>query len=201
MARRLRNAAGEIVRIEVDAIEMAQMLGITDTKDSDGRVTETAADTLARWGKVIPALRVDDGTAVYGFASVKELNQIKKRAALLRTQMSETAVQNIEAKGLLDAYAALAEDCPPGITAHVWRSYGLIVLMQIRYGQMLDANELAQRAGLTEADRETGERVVGVATAERHIRLLRALGYLEEGTGRWEGQWQHKGLPAAWRGV
>ena len=202
MARRLRDKNGKVVRIELTATEMAQTLGLIDPdrEQAQASAPETPEQTLASWKQVIPPLRTDNGALVYGFHSPQELGLFKKRAALLRTRMSPKAVANIEKKNLLDAYAALAEDCPRGITAHVWRSYGLVVLMQIRYGQMLDAAELAKRAGLTDVD-ETGKRTLGVQTADRHLRLLKALGYLEEGAGKWEGQWKHRGLPESWRGV
>jgi hypothetical protein len=199
MARRLRNADGKVVRIELSAEEMAQALDIVPNVDPSA---PSPAKVLAGWAPVVAPLRQEaDGTPVYGFSSASELSLLKKRAALLRTQMSPQAVANVEKQGLLDAYAALATDCPPGITAHVWRSYGVVVTMQIRYSQKIDAEELAQRAGLTDVDPSTGKRVLGVKTADRHMRLLDALGYLRQGTGRWEGQWLHNGLPEAWRGV
>ena len=202
MARRLRDKTGKVVRIELSASEMAQTLGIEQKAVvGDGSDAPTPEQTLASWNTVIPPLRRDNNELVYGFSSAQELSLLKKRAALLRTQMKPEAVANVETQGLLDAYAALAEDCPEGITAHVWRSYGLVVLMQMRYGQKLDAKELAKRAGLTDVDPTTGKRVLGVKTAERHLRLLDALGYLVEGAGKWEGQWQHRGLPQSWRGV
>jgi hypothetical protein len=202
MARRLRDPkTDKIIAIEMSLTEMASALG-----------TET--EMLQEWPRLIPPYSGMGASSVYRVASVKELNHLKKRVALLRTHMSEEAVANVEKAGLLDSYAALAEDCPKGITAHVWRSYALIVLMQIRYGKMIGAKELAERAGLTEIDPETGKARPNIELAEKHIRLLMSVGpqeeadkwntvskYLQEGKGEWEGQWEHKGLPKAWRGA
>lgn len=116
--------------------------------------------------------------------------------------MTPQALLNAIDAGLLDSYAQLSEDCPAGITAHVWRSYGLIVFMQLKYKRMIDAKELAERAGLTDIDPLTGKLVTSVATAERHLRLLQALGLLEvmhDDGKAWSGQWRHQGLPKAWQ--
>ena len=125
--------------------------------------------------------------------------------------MSEKALANIEAQNVLNAYAALAEDCPAGLTVHVWRSYGLVVLMQARHGVMIGAEELAQRARLSQMDPGTGKRVLGVGVARKHLRLLQALGYLKDihaGEQVKQGErvyvaekpeWLHQGLPQAWR--
>jgi hypothetical protein len=186
MARRYRDANGKIVKIELTLPEMAKSLGVD-------------ADQLEQWTDAIPPAGREGDQPYYAFTSVKELNTLKKRAKVLATGMTEKALANIEAEGLLDAYAALAEDCPKGITVHVWRSYGLVVLMQIRYGKMIDPTELAERAGLAKIDPKTGEAVPDVELAEKHLRLLQALGYLQIGEGdEWGGQWKHQGLPAAW---
>lgn len=188
MAKFLRHPkTNKIVRIEIPAKEMAEsVLGVE-------------VESLAKWKKAIPPARGEGENAIYAVKSRKELQLYKKRAALLRTQMTEQAVFNVERAGLLDAYAALAEDCPAGITAHMWRSYGLVVLMQARYGKMIGAEELARRAGMVKID-ENGEELPDVEMAAKHLRVLNALGYLTKGQGEWEGQWQHQGLPKAWRG-
>jgi hypothetical protein len=98
--------------------------------------------------------------------------------------MSEKAALTVERSGYLDAYAALAEDCPSGLTAHVWRSYALVVMVQNRFQVKIGPHELAERANLRDDD-----------MAEKHLRLLMALGYLKD---RGEA-WEHKGLPLAWR--
>jgi len=187
MARRLRDNSGNIVALELDVKEMAHTLAIE-------------IDDLKSWQASIPVYARSSGELVYRIKNVNELNHLKKRVALLRTRMSEQAVANVEDAGLLDSYAALAGDCPDGITAHVWRSYALVVLMQVRYGRMIDAKELAERAGLTEADSD-GNTQASESMAKKHLRLLQALGYLKIGTGDWENQWEHRGLPESWRGA
>src|ERR1035437_1705380 len=120
MAKRLRNKQGAIVALELSAKEMAHVLGVE-------------IEDLSGWTKAIPPYAKAKGEIIYRVHNVEELNHLKKRVMLLRTRMNEDAVANVEKAGLLDAYSALASDCPSGITAHVWRSYALIVLMQVRY--------------------------------------------------------------------
>lgn len=180
MARRVRTAEGQIV-LEMSPEEFA------------GRVLQVAVENLPRWPNLFPQPNE------YGYYRVNdqlEMELFRQRAALLSTGMSETAVKNVEQAGLLKAYADLAQDCPPGITAHVWRSYALIVLMQIKYGLMIDAHELAKRAKINKE--EDGQLVPDVDLAEKHLRLLAGIGYLLPGQGEWSGQWKHKGLPKAW---
>lgn len=177
MARRLRDQDGNIVAIELTLDEMARTLAIVP-------------EDLELWSTLLPAY----SPGIYRVATVSELNTWKKRAAILRTRMSQEAVAKVEQAGLLDAYAGLAEDCPHGIPAHVWRSYGVIVLMQVRYGKKIDAKELAERANLTEVDPATGKLRPSVTLAEKHIRLLTGLKKLTETPERWE----HLGLPKSW---
>lgn len=185
MAKRLRDKqTDEIVAIEFSAAEMASLLGVE-------------LDDLMQWSKAIKPQRGKGAEATYRIKSEVDLNHLRKRAALLRTRMSEQAVLNVEKAGHLESYAQLAEDCPSGITAHIWRSYGLIVLLQTRYGRMVGPSELAERAGLKEEDPETGEVRYSVETAERHIRMLQARNFLTAIEGRWE----HKGLPRSFQGV
>lgn len=183
MAQRLRNKEGVIVALELDTQEMAHILGVTE-------------EDLTSWSKAIPPYAQAKGSLVYRVRNIDELNHIKKRVMLLRTRMSEETVKGVEEAGLLDAYASLATDCPAGITAHVWRSYALIVLMQIRYGKMIDEQELAERAGLINAEGK-----LDVEMAKKHIRLLCGIHKLRVGKDKWEGQWEHDGLPEAWRGA
>jgi hypothetical protein len=187
MAKRLRDKDGNIVAIELGQEEMAHTIGVE-------------VEDLLQWTISVPPHTKRDDETIYRIANIQELNHFKKRVALLRTRMSEKAVANVEKAGLLDAYAALAEDCPTGITAHVWRSYALVVLMQIRYGKMIDAEELAVRAGLTETN-DAGQVVPSVSMAKKHLRLLQATNKLKIGTDKWAGQWEHKGLPESWRGA
>lgn len=185
MAKRLRdNKTGKIAAIEFSAAELGEVLAVE-------------ADDLARWEQAFPPFSGRGEDAVYRVYTMDELAIWRKRAAVLRTRMSEAAVANVEEAGLLDSYAKLAEDCPTGVTAHVWRSYGLVVLMQSRYGQMIGPEELAERASLTEIDPDSGKPVASVDLAAKHIRLLQALNLLTQVEGRWE----HQGLPKSWRGA
>lgn len=173
---------GGVQEISLSAEEMAEKVLKVELKD------------LKAWSEIIPPASGSGSEARYLIRSRDELKLLRKRAALLKTNMSPAAVKEVEKAGLLDAYASLAVDCPRGITAHIWRSYGVVVLIQMRYGKMIGPAELAQRAGMLE--KKGRKNVPDVAMAERHLRLLQGLGYLREVSGRWE----HKGLPEAWTG-
>jgi hypothetical protein len=186
MAKRLRNSQGAVVALELSEHEMALVLGVE-------------AEELQSWPKIVAPYAKAKGEAIYRVRDADELGLVKKRVGLLRTRMSEDAVASVEEAGLLDAYAALAADCPPGITVHVWRSYAIVVLMQVRYGKMLDAEELARRAGLALPDGKPD-----VAMAKKHLRLLVGIGKLRVGKKvskdeDWTGQWHHQGLPEAFQ--
>lgn len=194
MPRRVPGKNGTIAYVEFEPAELAQLL-------------EVDVDALESWSKAIPPAKVEDGRRLYTIRSKAEVSLLKKRSAILRTGMSEKALANIEREDLLDAYAALAEDCPEGLTAHIWRSYGLVVLMQQQHGIKIDAEELARRARLAEIDPATGKQVLGVGMAKKHLRLLQALGRLRslepgdrDASGKVveEPRWEHSGLPQAW---
>jgi len=187
VAKQIRGEDGRVTRLEFSAAEMAS------------KILDVPLNRLLRWSDIIPPSKGQGAEGVYSVKSKKSLELIKKRAALLKTGMNTTAVKNVEANKLLDAYAALCSDCPEGITAHVWRSYGLVVLMQVRYGKMIGAEELAKRAGINkEVD---GKMIPDLDMAAKHIRLLNSVGYLEQDdSDEWRGQWRHRGLPEAWTG-
>jgi hypothetical protein len=152
----------------------------------------------------------DQGEPVYRITNAADLKLWQKRAILLQTGMGESAVTSVEKGGRLDGYVALAEDCPDGITAHIWRSYAVVVLMQVSHGLKLTAEDLARRAGLVDMDEE-GNAILGVETARKHLRLLQALGYLQSvevgdtvrigarNEKATYAHWLHKGLPKAWQ--
>jgi hypothetical protein len=161
-----------------------QVTAIRMSPEAMSDALRVSRQQLRDWATAIPLTDTGQGHApFYQIENPAQLKIYKKRAAVLRTHMTEKAVMNTEKAGLLDAYVALAEDCPEGVTAHVWRSYGLIVLLQAKYGIKVDSKQLAERAGLS-AD-----------TASKHIRLLAAMGFL---TDR-EDSWAHQGLPKAFQ--
>jgi hypothetical protein len=207
MPQRVQGKDGRVAYVEFTLDEMAKALSI----EQPGLSAEIDKEELETWRQAIPPAREQDGQPVYTIRSKSELELLRKRAMILRTGMSERALKNIEQEGVLDAYAALAADCPQGLTAHVWRSYGLVVLMQVRHSVKIDAEELAKRARLAERDPKTGKEVLGVDMARKHLRLLQALGYLkniEQGDPVRVGdktvpapdaRWEHLGLPRAWQ--
>lgn len=207
MPKRVPGEGGTTAYVEFSSAELVKALE-QYRPNIDLNIT---TEDLEEWSQAIPPARVEDGQNVYIIHSPKELDLIHKRALILRTRMSEKALVNIEEQNVLNAYAALAEDCPDGLTVHVWRSYGLVVLMQARHGAMIDAEELAQRARLSQLDPSTGKRVLGVDVARKHLRLLQALSYLKAvkvGEQVKQGEriyvaekpeWLHQGLPQAWR--
>lgn len=173
MARRAVDANGRIRSVELSVAEFAQLL-------------DTTPEKLMEWQDVVPATRDDDGTLRYRFSRQEDLRLARQRVAVLRTRMSGAAVRNVEKSGRLAAYADLAVDCPDGITAHVYRSFLVVVLVQRRTGLMLDAEGLAMRAQLTEVDSATGEAKISAAMAHKHLRLLQAVGLLIHAGERWE---------------
>jgi hypothetical protein len=183
MPKRIKDEkTGLAIRLEFESRELAEdVLGV---KEKD----------LLNWKELIPPFKEEDGRIIYAVKNKKEFDLIKKRAALLKTGMTETAVENVEQAGLLDSYFELSKDCPEGITAHAWRSYGLVVLMQTKYNIKVDAKELAQRANINKRNSQ-GKVVADPDMAEKHLRLLQAIGYLTETEDRWE----HQGLPLLWQ--
>lgn len=199
MARRILDKAGKLSAVEYTLAEVATLVG-------------AEADEVKTWALCIaPTSKDDEGEPLYELRSPAQLKIWQKRAILLKTGMSEASVLAVEKAGRLDSYVALAEDCPEGITAHVWRSYAVVVMMQAKYSLKLTAEDLARRAGLVDRD-ENGEPVLGVETAKKHLRFLQALGYLQSievgDTIRVGGRnekatyahWLHRGLPKAWQG-
>jgi hypothetical protein len=183
MAKKFRHPeTGAIIRIELTAQELAE------------RVLHIDLEQLVSWQSVIKPKHGKGEKAVYSIDQENDLKKIKNLVALLKTGMTPTAVKNVEKAGFLPAYAALAEDCPEGLTVHVWRSYALVVLMQIRYGKMITAKELAERGKIVK--KVDGKIVSDVAMAEKHLRLLQGLKYLEANLD--EGRWEHQGLPQSW---
>jgi len=156
---------GCVARIEFDCIELAARLGLAPEQ------VEEAPRAFPR-----------DGEGCYAFDSRESLERAKNLAALMRTGMSEKAALVVEKAGHLSAYADLAADCPRGLTAHVWRSYALVAMMQNRYGIKLDAVDLARRADLRDEEMAT-----------MHLELLKGLGWLKDCGDHWE----HKGPPKA----
>ena len=179
MAQRQVARSGKVEQVEFDAAELAIALGITP-------------EQLAQWARAIPV--ASDG--VYRYAAAEDFRRIRHRSAVLKTGMNLDQLHAVEDEGMLGTYASLSRDCPAGITAHVWRSYATVVLMQVRHKTMIDADELAVRARLVEIDPLSGERVPSVTMARRHLSLLQAVGVLKN-SGM---QWQHQGLPLCMRG-
>lgn len=177
-------AKREITRGRVEAVELSV--------DELASLLHVTGDQLRLWQGLVPPDR--DGR--YRFAGPEDFRRARQRIAVLATGMPEQAVRAVEEEGLLSAYTALARDCPEGVTAHVWRSYAIVVLMQSRHRKMIDAEELAVRARLMEEDALTGELHPSVDTAKKHLRLLQAIGKLRH-TGM---QWEHDGLPLCMRG-
>lgn len=212
MVRALRNKQGKVEELEYTLVEMAELLGVRPKQAGEYREV-SGADLLEQWQATIKPSGVDaDGKPLYRVRRKDDVELWRKRAAVLRTGLSETSVANIEKAGHLNAYAALAVDCPEGIDAHVWRSYAIVVFMQAKHGRMIDAEELAERGSLVELDPATGEKRLGISLARKHLRLLQGMRLLKAvkpgenvplGNGKSyqsEGEWLHQGLPHAWQG-
>lgn len=158
------------------------------------------AGQLREWRELFPP----DGAAVHPDRETKEpifkltvehLDRYVKYAKILRTGMSISQVRELERKddlskqagqaaNMLDMYSLLAEECPPGVTAHVLRTYCVVFLYQNRGKKMLLARELARVAGIPEDN------------AKRHLRYLQAVGALRlaQNPTRWEFAFVPKAL-------
>lgn len=173
MARRAVNADGLIELVELRPEELAKLLDVT-------------TDKLEAWRALVPVETDEAGLPVYRFSKQSQLRLVRQRVAVLKTRMSVEAVRNVEADDKLAAYAALAVDCPEGITAHVYRSFLVLILVQQKTGLMLDAEGLALRANLLEIDPASGNPRPSPSLARKHLRLLQAIGLLRHGGERWE---------------
>lgn len=182
-------------------------------RDKNGRVThlllfeaelceklDVTADELRQWREVIPP----DGTRVHPDrerpepvykVTMEQLDRYQKYAAILKTGMSIKQIRELEERdrrareqgktgNLLDMYALLAEECPPGITAHCLRSYCVVFLYQNRGNKMLLSRELARVANISPD------------TAKRHLQWLQAVGILRlaQNPPRWEFAFVPKAL-------
>lgn len=183
MAKRI-SQNGKVVAVEFTRADLAKLW----------KIDETDLDT---WKELIEPTGSEAGQPVYRFTQA-QLAHAKKLAMVLRTRMSVRQVQKVINEGMLDAYAALAEDCPyeRGVSAHVWRSYAVIAHIQLKEGRSIDEHELAWRAKLYQRNPLTGDVEPSPSLAEKHIRLLVNAQVLDHnGT-----EWVHNGLPKALSG-
>lgn len=158
-------------------------------RDKDGRVAHlvlfeselceklnVVAGELRQWKEIFPP----SGTAVHPDRerpepiyklTVAELDRFEKYAKILRTGMSVQQLLELERQdkkaakagknvNFLEMYALLADECPPGVTAHILRSYCVLFLYQNRARKMLLSGDLAKVAGISKE------------MAERHISIL-----------------------------
>lgn len=164
---------------------------------------QVTAEQLREWAEMFPpsgkAVHPERGREEAVFRLSKEqMEQWHKYAKILLTGMTVKQVQELEGRdqkaaaegkksSFLDMYATLAEECPPGITAHAMRSYCTIFLYQNRGGKMLLSRQLAKVAGIPEG------------SALRHIKYLQATGLLvlgkdDQGNPMWEFAFVPKAL-------
>ncbi len=158
-----------------------------------------APDQLREWGEMFPpsgSMMHPDRAMLepYFVLDSAQLRQWTHFAKILRTGMAPAQVKELAARDakaadrgqrsrFVEMYAALAEECPPGITAHCLRSYCTVLLFQNRFGKMLLAKDLASSAGIPES------------AAKRHLRYLQAVGLLT--LNREEMRWEFAMVPRA----
>lgn len=143
---------------------------------------QISSDQLREWEEMFPS----SGSAVHPEREREEtiyrysrdqMESCEQYAKILKTGMTikqvrelETRDRKMKAQGkkssFLEMYALLAEECPPGITAHTMRSYCTLFLYQNRASRMLLSKDLAKAAGIPEQ------------SAMRHIKYLQAVGLL-----------------------
>ena len=185
----LRDRNNNITAMEMFESEMCQQLNITSEQIRD-------------WQECFPsngtATHPERGTQEAVFhISKADMDLWNKYAKVLRTGMTVKQVQELHNRDVkaaeegkktsfLDMYANLADECPPGITAHAMRSYCTIFLYQNRGNKMLLSRQLAKAAGIPEG------------SALRHIKYLQATGLLMLGRNSdGEPQWEFAFVPKA----
>lgn len=188
--RIMRDEQHNIQGMEMFESEMCEQLQLT-------------AEQIREWGQLFPssgtAVHPERGQEEFIFRiSREQMENWRRYAKILKTGMTVKQVQELEVRdqkaqaegkksSFLDMYAVLAEECPPGITAHAMRSYCTLLLYQNRGGKMLLSRQLAQAAGIPEA------------SALRHIKYLQACGLLaltrnDQGEPMWEFAFVPKAL-------
>lgn len=154
-----------------------------------------SSQQLRDWAELFPASGVavhperEREETIYRYTR-PQLETCEQYAKILKTGMTLKQVKELEARdhkmreqgkksSFLEMYALLAEECPPGITAHTMRSYCTLFLYQNRGSRMLLSKDLAKAAGIPEK------------SAMRHIKYLQAVGLLtlarnDDNTPRWD---------------
>lgn len=184
MPRRVLAPDGSVARLLYTHAELLRLLVIDDER-------------YEQWRELIEHGRHGD---MHAFTP-EQLARTVDRVAVLRTGMYVGEVRGIERMGRLRAYADLAQDAPPGITAHVWRSYAVIVMYQTLPDKdkrrALDAYELAEVAQIKEMNPLTGEFEESPELAKMHLALLHGT-RMADGARllhKSGGVWEHQGLP------
>lgn len=184
-----------VVRDEADRVKYLVMFESELCEQLD-----SSAEQLRQWAEVMPPagqeLHPDRETMepIYQFSREK-LDVYRQYAKILKTGMTVQQLKELEERdrqakkqgkrsNFVEMYSILADECPPGLTAHALRSYCVLFLYQNRGGQMLLSKQLAAKASISEE------------TALRHIKYLQACGLLTlaQDPPRWEFAFVPKAL-------
>lgn len=182
-----------MVRVLQDPDSNQQILELFESEICEQ--LQITAEQIREWSELIPAAgsaihpEREQEEAIYRFTR-EEMETCEQCAKVLKTGMTVKQVEELikrdrkqqkagKKSSFLEMYSILAEECPPGITAHAMRSYCTLFLYQNRGGRMLLARDLARAAGIPEQ------------SAKRHIKYLQAVGVLslgrnEDGSPRWD---------------
>lgn len=172
----VKNNKGRVQKVTLYASELCKL-------------TDMSAEELEAWGELIPHSDWGRPNSIGGVEKkfefkLDELEKIKKYVKLLQKGMTVQQIPQIEARGFLDAYALLADDCPPEITPHMMRSYCVLLVYQNRGQRMLLAEDLAKKADIPPE------------TAKRHIMFLLSMNLLRvaQNPRRWEFEFVPRAL-------
>jgi len=161
---------------------------------------EVTYEQLRAWTELFAAsgeeMHPDRETMEPVYAVTREmLDRYVQYAKILKTGMTVAQVKELERRdqkaakagkrsNFVEMYSILAEECPPGITAHALRSYCVLFLYQNRFGRMLLSKDLAKAADIS-AD-----------AALRHIKYLQAIDLLilRDNPPRWEFRFVPKAI-------
>jgi len=189
MVRLLKDPESHQQILELFESEMCQQLSVT-------------AEQLREWAELFPVAgqavhpEREKQEAIYRYTR-PEMESCEQAAKILKTGMTVKQVQELinrdskqrkagKKSSFLEMYAMLAEECPPGITAHAMRSYCTLFLYQNRGSRMLLSRDLARAAGIPED------------SAKRHIKYLQAVGILSLGRNQDNSpRWDLSFVPAA----
>jgi len=164
---------------------------------------QVTSEQIRQWVELFPVAgsklhpERERDEAIY-HVSREQMELYEQFAKILKSGMTVKQVRELAGRDIrsreqgkagkfVEMYSLLAEECPPGITAHAMRSYCTLFLYQNRKDTMLLSRDLSRAASIPEA------------SAMRHIKYLQAVGLLSlsraaDNSPRWDFAFVPKAL-------